>query len=160
MKGRDMNTVRIERSVVEEILRNVSHPDLLRAIFEKARDLAIGRITQAEFDFYCRSQPCILWAPENPTQRHVPVRVTRSQDLALPHVARVVYTITHVKEPALLSHEEVMHPTCGLRGADNTAIGCCLNPTCMSRGTIKTRQALKVARRNLRTVGIVGKVAV
>jgi hypothetical protein len=156
MNGRDTRTLRIERPVIAEILRSCSHPDLLADIFDRARGLVFGRGSVLEFDAYCRQQPCILWQPEDLTQRHVTVRVTREQDPIVISIKRVVWTICHTvsaQGPPLGGDEEVLH-TCGRNGNHNNGHGVCLNPVHMVRGSCENRTALRQARHLMRTLSL------
>lgn len=154
-RGRDTSTFRIEKKTREELINGCSHPALLREIFERSRDLAFGRGTVAEFNFFCRQQPCILWSPEDQKEWSVNVRITHEIDPALVRVSRVVWAVvnTVAAQGPLLRGDEELHHECGNNGHGNTGIGTCLNPGHMIRGTQETRRNLKIARRLLRTVG-------
>lgn len=154
--ARDCHTIRLDKQVRAEILRNVDRPDLLGEVFERSRGLAFGRGTVLEFDAFCRTLPCILWVPEDITLRHVTVRISGEPDRLMIHVARVVHTIVHVvsaQGPLLTSEDELLH-TCGNNGACNSARGCCLNPIHFVRGTIENRVALKQARELMRSLSL------
>lgn len=161
-RGRDTATLRIDNQVREEIIRSCNQPELLREIFERARGLVFGRGTVLEFDAFCRSQPCILWTPSDPNERHITVRVTRELDPVLIHVGRVVWTICNTvpaQGPLLQGHEELLH-SCGQNGDPHNGHGVCLNPGHMIRGTEEARNVLRQARRALRQVSFRGEVAV
>lgn len=155
-RGRDTNTLRIEKDVLAEILRNCSDPSTLGLIFGLTKDLAFRRISVEEFDAYCGEQPCIFWQPDDPNQRHVDVRVTRETERVMIHVCRIVWTVCHVTaeqgEP-LRGHEELLH-SCGHNGAVSTAFGACLNPAHMVKGTPESRLALKKIRFLKKQIGL------
>lgn len=149
LRGRDTSEIAIDKKAKEEILRNCSNPELLKAIFEMADGLAFGRSTIDEFEAFCKAQPCILWTPSDETQRHITVRIYRESDRALRQVCRVVWRIclnvVSAQGPALRGDEEVLH-FCGHNGKDHNNYGTCLNPACFVRGNEENRQNLAYAR--------------
>lgn len=150
-KGRDTSTFRIDKLVITELLARVDQPALLKAIFDKARDICFGRCTQADFDAFCESLPCILWSPEDPTERNVTVRLANEEERVMIKVTRVVWRI--VNRPDLRGHEELLH-SCGRNGHHSTARGSCLNPAHLLRGTPEKRIELKLLRQAARTFGL------
>jgi len=100
--------------------------------------------------------PCLLWSPDDPTERNVTVRVAGEQDRVMIKVTRVVWRITHVvpaQGPDLRGHEDLLH-SCGRNGHSSTAKGACLNPAHLFRGTPDNRMELAVLRRTARKLGM------
>lgn len=153
MKARPTETLLLDRQVLETIASNCDNPDLMREIFAHTWAMALGRCPQDVFIKFCRDLPCILWAPEDLSTRHVNVRVKDSMDRKLVCVSRVVWTACQLTGSLLGGDEELLH-TCGHNGEANTARGMCLNPAHLVRANQESRMALKKARFLLRKVGL------
>lgn len=152
MIGRDTSEFQIDRKVRNDLITNVDRPEVLRDMFARADGLAFGRGNPAEYLNWCATQPCVLWNPEDPKQRHVTVRIARSTFRELRHVCRVVWRITRnvvsAQGPALRG-DEVVHHSCSAKGdnSDGSARGSCLNPAHLQRGNEETLELkIKVGR--------------
>lgn len=153
IKARPTHTLRIDRRVLEDIAVNCDNPELMRGIFALTWPLALGRVTLDDFKKFCQDLPCILWAPEDQSKRHVNVRVAGLADPKMVRVTRVVWTACQVSGTLLGADEELLH-TCGNNGANTTGFGMCLNPAHLVRANADGRQALKLARHLMRKVGM------
>lgn len=161
IKGRNTTTFRIDRRKRMEVISQCSHPAVLTEIFRRADALvfvpkADRALAVEDFRSFCHEQPCIVWQPEDQTQRHITVVVTREAEEKITTVPRLVYTITHVvpeQGGPLMGDEEVLH-TCGRNGNNSTGYGTCLNPDHLMRSDEEGRMQLAEIRRGARKLGL------
>jgi hypothetical protein len=156
-KGFDTQRLICDRKVLAEIVAGCSEPAIMTEIFRLVREMAFRRISVAEFNRYCESQPCIFWQPVDIDARQISVRSRdHGAKKVLVKVARVLWTIVHVcseQGPELLGTEEVLH-TCGHNGHSSSSRGACLNPAHMIRGTVAERLKLRQVRKAVRSMNL------
>jgi hypothetical protein len=161
IKGRHTASFRIDRRKRQEVVSQCSHPALMLEILSRADALVFTPKAERAaavlaFRAFCHELPCIVWQPEDPTQRHITVTVTREPEQKITTVARLVFALTQVvpeQGGALTGEQEVLH-TCGLNGAKHTGYGACLNPDHFLRSDEEGRKQLAAVRRGVRRLGI------
>lgn len=152
MKGHHASELRITPQNLEEVACGSDQPDIMRAIFKLAWEVALNRCLPEYLIEYCSSQHHILWQPEDLSTRHINIRLAHSFKESTTHVHRVVWIATRDLNRPLHGNEEIL-TACGLNGNPSTGRGCCLNPAHLLRGTAKHRLQLKTARGTLRALG-------
>jgi hypothetical protein len=161
MNGRDTDTFRNLRRTAKELAAGCSHPEIFAEIVAKANALAFLPVDDRDaaifaLDVFMRSQPCIIWQPEDEDQRHITVEITREREPIVVAVSRAAWAVAHVVSQqgrGLLGTEELQH-TCGKNGHVGTGYGVCINPSHLVRGNHQTREQLKQVRKTLRSVGL------
>lgn len=154
-RGRDTHRLIIDGKIIKKLVASCDNREAMVEIFRLVWELAFKRITVAQFDAACQLMPCILWKPDDPTERHMVIRCVDEQEPVLVSIARIVWRATHVcseQGPDLRGHEEVLH-SCGNNGINHTGYGACMNPAHLWRGDADSRVHLKQTRELMRRAG-------
>lgn len=154
-QGRDTHRLIIDGKNIKALVNGVDNPALLREVFRLVRELAFKRITVDQWTAACNMMGCILWKPEDPTDRHMTVRTRDQMEPVLIKITRVMWTATYVcseQGPELRGYEE-LHHSCDNNGDSSTGYGACLNPAHLWRGDAATRLQLRQMREVMHRAG-------